>query len=205
VNKAQEISPKYILYTAMADLTNGSGEFPWSHDILSKLVKSIGADKPITVQSLLSEMERNGYIKRTRKADGRSIDTVRLVTEPPIEKMQGGRKHPKVNGAEPQAAAQAPIRPVSARINTPMLDEYRKAKEMAESVSESKWLSVEFRPDPLAEEFLTIYNSHVRIIEKFNAQSAELAEANRALGFFRRTQDATFKQALRDAGVAHGD
>ena len=201
-----EISRKYVLYTALADLSEGKGEVTWNRNVLDKLVKVMDVKQPVAVQSLLNEMEKHGFVKRTRKADGREIDTIILVSEPPIEKMSGRKLvGPKTNGAVADTSPR-PTKPIAVRISTPLLNEYVAAKEFSTGTMPSnKYLQIEFKPDPLAEEYLNLFQSHVRIVEKFNAQSAELAEANRALGFFRKTTDGKFRQALKDAGVAHGD
>lgn len=155
------------------------------------------------VQQIVGSLKNTGNIE-TRLVDGR-VQAIRIVKAPSMWRRVTGKAK---RGARRVKGARASEK-VVAFLKTPNIDQYGHAKQAFETLiadeSVKPYIQAEWKPDPTAEEGLTLKNQLQAATERLSILQEKYDEEHRANEYFRKTRDATFQEALKDSGVVHGD
>lgn len=154
------------------------------------------------VQQIAGSLKNTGNID-TRIEDGK-VTAFRIVGEAPKWRRVINRRQKGPRIARAKASSN-----VVNFLKTPNTDRYAHAKATFERMLADEdvraYVAAEWKPDPTAEEALSLKTQLQAVTERLNELRGKYAEEHRELEYLRKTRDEQFRGALKTAGVVHAD
>lgn len=185
------ISNRSLVFNWIMNRPEGDGE--WRRGTVKDIAEALNID-PTHVSQIVGSLKRTNNID-TLNMDGRVVGFKVLAA--PRWSWGGKRRDKKEQPAETGTL----------RINVPNVSRYAEAKEAFEKMKAEmpEYIEASFKEDPMAEEALLLRDRLASSVDRTRELQSELNKQRRELEYLRKAQNPQFKEALKSAGVVHGD
>ena len=176
-----------------------AGDGDWRRGSVNDIAQATGLD-PTNIQQQIASLKRTGNID-TLNVDNRIV-AFKVIKEPRWSWSKGNGRGRKVTRREATEE-----RPAPTNVKTPNLSRYAEAKKAYEQflAEMPDFVEASFKTNDVAEEGLLIRERLMSSLTRIRELQKEVNQNRRELEYLRKTQNGQFKEALKTAGVTHGD